>query len=223
MNRTLFTIDSSKRVSGTAGDFEYNFGCTLGTISKLNIISFDSTLLAYNINSYNNRINITYLGTTYTATIVSGIYSSYTTVGTALKFALDNCGAGLVFSVTLDPITTKTTITTSAIFTMTILSDETSKLLGFVKGTYSGALTYTGSNNFNIIYNDYIVVNLNQLGTSSRFRINVLPGNVFMWNSNYRVNVALSARSGLISTKVNTVDQWGRPVSDDFTMMIEIG
>lgn len=109
-------------------------------------------LTEFNVNSYNNKLDINVTGTVYTAVLPEGEYTP-ATLATNLQAAITAVGPPLLlFTVTLNPLTGKVIIADVAPFTLLFrtgpsVNDSLWQVLGFLQLDYnalSGTITAPG-------------------------------------------------------------------------------
>jgi len=99
-SETLLVIDSSKRSSTqlSSANFEVNLN-EPHDVKAVKLESINIPLTWYNIIGTKGSFSIVYSATTYDLNI-SGRYTGMLSLLSDIKYALDNCGAGLTFTLT---------------------------------------------------------------------------------------------------------------------------
>lgn len=163
----LIQINSSLRNPLIGSDTDANFGFSVpdGVIRRIpkRIKVFSAAIpFAWNsILSSNNKFSMNDGITTYNIVVPSQNYSA-TTLAAQIALLLNNTGSLLIFSVIVDTITNKMTISATAIFTLYFnVVDSIGPLLGYGTSVYSGAISYAAFYIMNMVYDGYININSN--------------------------------------------------------------
>lgn len=133
-------------------DTDSNFLVRVTKIPRVARIQIQNAMIPltfYNINTSNNAI-IFNDGTLRLVTILPGSYTSIQ-LASAIQVAM-NAVSILVFTITINTITQRMTISSTANFSIdfTSTTSSLSKMLGFNQVIYSGVNTYTSSKNLNV-------------------------------------------------------------------------
>lgn len=133
-------------------DTDSNFLVRVTKIPKVTRIQIQNAMIPltfYNINTSNNTINFND-GIARVATLVPGTYTAQQ-LAANMKIVMDAIST-LVYTITINTITQRITISSTANFSLdfTSLISSLSKMLGFTQSLFSGANSYTGSKNLNV-------------------------------------------------------------------------
>lgn len=148
----LVSIRSRDRISGTISDFRARVN-KVSNVLDYKIQNILIPLSFYNVNITNNTISFND-GIPRLATIAPGFYNILD-ISTALVAAM-NAISTLVFSIVINSVTQKITISSTVNFSIdfTAVTSDLPILIGFNRSVYTGASTFTSDNvvNLNRIY-----------------------------------------------------------------------
>lgn len=184
----ILSIRAVDRDAARFGSSDSNFFVRTTKMPKVSRIQIQNAMLPltfYNINTSNNSI-IFDDGTLRLVTLTPGSYTSAQLIS-AMKVAMDAVSI-LVYTITLNTITQKITISSTVNFSIDFTSQTSSlsKMLGFNQVIYSGVNTYTGSKNVNV-NRIYSQINISS-DTISRFNEQVVSSNLQDSNLICRIN-----------------------------------
>jgi len=150
-------ISSKDRISGTKN----NFTVSVTNISKIEKISIRKIIIPltwYQINQYNNKIEIND-GAQRIVTIPEGVYS-VTSLGIAIQLAINNVGSPLTFTVVFNDTTKKYTIaaTTPVNFNLNLnIANSIYNIIGFPNINQTGQFSYVGTGTPNLNHNNDVI------------------------------------------------------------------
>lgn len=177
-------IDSRDRnhdLFANPNNYQVEFDNVLKSIISIELISAELPTVQYNINANNNLLHFNQGGDTLIAEVVIGQYDLVTdlrdAIQTALNTATDSEGD---YTVTISTVTRKFTITKgSGTFELEFLGDSEvfvegqtrtkyltnsiGSIIGFSRIDLSGALTYTGTNQYSLSGENYVLLYIKEL------------------------------------------------------------
>lgn len=160
-------IDSRDRTSSSSGFTDAVFdikNVPSVTYRKARLVSFAIPNLLYSIHSDNNKIAFTRSSTDYAATITPGNYT-ITQLSSAIATAMNLQDANS-YTATYDANTQKMTISGSSSFVLDFSLDGTMwRELGFENSTSSSATSHTGTNYVNLSPENYVYIQIDEIGT----------------------------------------------------------
>jgi len=142
---TILNIDSSKRSSTqrSSTNFQVNLN-TPHMVRGIKLESFHIPYTWYNITSSNGSFSMNYSSTTYDMSI-QGRYTNMVSLLADIKYQLDNCGAGLTFTL-FQTNNGKITISAGSNFELIFSSNNIWDIIGFDSvQTLTGQSSYTSS------------------------------------------------------------------------------
>lgn len=219
MKLTEYVIDSKQRKIGTTGKFAFDFRTRNESLDECYLEFFRTFNMQYNINQYNNSFTMTYSSVGYNITLTPGYYSSGTQLAAELKTELDSCGSGLIFTVAYSTINSIITISTTQVVVLTIPQTGINRLIGFNLTNYTGLSTYTGDSQTNLIYTDYLMLQLPQLNIITAIPMNATSTGMLFYQNSFN-NLMRSKAFNVSYTDVILQDQYGNDWTTDFVMQL---
>lgn len=221
-------ISSVKRTSGTISNFIADFSNGPIESGTYSLVSGVFTNSFYNVNNYNNKIYFKENSTELVAILTNGFYNS-TNIIANIKDALENAsllnGSSLTYTVTINSITNKMSITVTTGNNVQILinnKQNTSKyLIGFLQDSISSnsvtgdsPINLTVSNSFNIRIDGHGVKNSLRDNSNNfySFSVPIMADSLqmFFYESNFPPKITFENRINQI--RVSIFDEENNPV-----------
>lgn len=164
MNKLL--INSKDLLNGNVSDGYYKLQNIIENKSHLCLEHFYCPNTIYNVTSINNNIRFTDGVTTWNTSIAIGAYNS-TSLLSAIKTAMDAV-SGLVFTLSLNSITLKVTISCPTAFRILFASgsNQINNIIGFPKLDTSLSTSQVATNIINLGFPTHILMYIFELGVN---------------------------------------------------------
>ena len=219
---TIITIDSNMRDKILyPNNSNFNYSCKNNYINPKSLKLLGAVIgnTQYIINSNNNRFNLTYLGTLYTATLTNSNYTP-SSLATQLQTQLNALAiGGDTFTVTVDQNQNKFSIisTGSTIYKFSL---NTSTLLGFNITDSAAVTTITSPNMYTVSTTRYYKLVVKQLYSSydtnitGQFNFLILNNSnsgsfTYLTNENNVNNVLnIESKINLQNLTIQLFDEW---------------
>lgn len=177
-------IDSRDRNNDlypNTNNYQIEFDNVLKSVISIELVSAELPVVQYNINPNNNVLYFDEGGDELQAVIQQGQYDTIADLATGVQDALNNAvDSSMDYTVTYSTITRKITITKgSGIFNMRFVGETENfvheqtrtkypvgsigPVLGFSRNDLTGALSYTGDNQYNLSGENYVLLYIKEL------------------------------------------------------------
>lgn len=177
-------IDSRDRnhdLYSNPNNYQVEFDNVLRSVISIELVSAELPVVQYNVNENNNILHFNEGGSTLTAEVTIGQYDTASSLRSALQTALNSAtGSSGDYTVSVSTTTRKFTITKgSGTFGLEFVGDTETfvqgqtrtkyktnsigPVIGFARSDLSGSLTYTGTNQYNLSGENYVLLYIKEL------------------------------------------------------------